>query len=167
MEWLPWLSIAIIGGTAMFWFISQPDPNLYTPITVEIVGLAIAFFIAISFSELIKTKDKQERRNELIDSFLVEIKSITRITEPTALMNIDMWAMAITSGELSILEKQIRSDFRKFYVLVGIQRDMRSTWIASIPVKNPELFKGMSSELESLYKSIQGLGIVLLKKYST
>ena len=115
-EYIPWLIIAAVAIATIFYFISSPFVASYSPIVVEITGTMIGFLLAISVTELIKISEKYHRFKELVRGLVKEMRYILSILNDDVLwFDIDMWKMALSSGELGILDNELRDYFRTFY----------------------------------------------------
>jgi len=128
-EYSLWTKIlfATVAWALLMMFI--PPTVIISPITVEITGSVIGFILAIGFTELIKLKEKRNRAKKIKDDIREEISEITELVEKDETMiSFDIWEMAVSTGDVGLLDSDTRKDFGEFYRYVRYNHWYRETF---------------------------------------
>ncbi|MHA1970802.1 MAG: hypothetical protein ACTSXE_03035 [Candidatus Thorarchaeota archaeon] len=118
-----------------------PYAGIYLPITVEIVGAFIGILLALSLTEIVKHIESQDRKKELLKNLNLEVSSFydahagyqgSSAQRKGGYMQIstDIWQMGITSGDITLLNSDIREKFRVYYHLAKNYNEIHKVWLA-------------------------------------
>ena len=161
-EYVPWLVVAIVVTIMSFCFIAFPTS--YSPIVVEITGTLIGFLAALSFAELIRVSERLRRTRELVKNLLDEMKYIlSALNDDLFWFDIDMWKMAISSGELMVLDEELIKYFRSFYSYAQALLDMGNVLKTALANDNDERANDILNVMKPFKEKMREVGEIVLK----
>jgi len=165
-EYLSWRNIILVTLGWALLMIVIPPTVIFSPIAVEILGSMIGFILAISFTELIKLNEKKNRAKKIEDDIRGEISEIIELVEKTETMiSFDIWEMAVSTGDVGLLNSDTRRLYSEFYRYVRYRRWLREAYLQFFGPENGQKDLEVHRKLSDINRQIIKLaGPLILEK---
>ncbi|MFW9888917.1 MAG: hypothetical protein ACFFER_12085 [Candidatus Thorarchaeota archaeon] len=162
IEYIPWGIIALTVSICAIYFIWTPVE--YPAMAVEIEGTLIGFLLALSFAELIKIYDRSRQFKEVVRGLVNEMRYILSVlSDDLFWFDIDMWKMAISSGNLGLLDEDLLGYFRTFYSHAHVILDMGNMLKMALANGNEELANEMIKAMKPFKAKMREVGKLVLE----
>jgi len=148
----PILWIVILCGCVIVVAISLLLPTFTEVIsgfTTEIIGTFVGFLLAISFTEIAKVADQNNRGRKLKRQLLGEINTIVfMLREKVTAVPVDYWEMSLSTGEYGLLDEDTQMEFWAFYNSIKTLKAETEDYLdmdrrGAPQEKKDEVFEGM------------------------
>ena len=132
--WGGMFSVSLFFGVYIIIF---PPAQPLSPYAGDVLGSMIGFMLAISFAELVKLDDKRDRAKKIEADIRDEITdNLVIIDKVQHTLASDIWEMALSTGDIGLLDSDIRRLYSEHYRHVKYHRRILDTIALTEPVGN-------------------------------
>ena len=116
-------------------FMLLPPTLTLSPFAGDIIGSMIGFMLAISFAEIIKIDEKSNRAKKINEDIREEISdNLETIDTVQHTLASDIWEMALSTGDIGLLDSDTRRLYNLHYRHVRYHRSILETMSLTEPV---------------------------------
>ncbi|TET11116.1 MAG: hypothetical protein E3J86_03705 [Candidatus Thorarchaeota archaeon] len=147
-NYLTWGGLFLITLFLAMIFIFFPPLLPLSPYAGDILGSMIGFMLVMTFAEIVKLDDKRDRAKKIEADIRKEITKIAEEVRKDALhvfISMDIWDLAISTGDLALVDSKLHEDFMRFYEGTRTHNwieEKKMTWLIKM-TNDKDLMEGL------------------------